>query len=158
MSYTRRLVPAVLLASVAALVACDDDVTGVQIADFQGTWTATTIQYTAHADASRNLNIVPLGGGLTLTIDAAGNYSGTFTFPGEPPIPITGSVTLVSDTEADIVFNWPPAVTQPPITDFRAQFNLQGNNLTFTRQSAVFQFPGQPQPETVSLVIIMTRS
>jgi hypothetical protein len=157
MRFPRAARLAALMAGVALFAACDDDLTGLVISDFQGTWNATAIQFTAHADASRTLNLVPLGGGLVLTLDANGNYSGTFTIPGEQPIPITGTVTLVSDTQADIVFNWPPVVTEPPIANFRAEFELRGNNLTFTRQSALFHFPGQPQPETSSLVIVMRR-
>jgi hypothetical protein len=157
MRFPRAALSVALIATVALTSACDDDLTGLVISDFQGTWTATAIQFTAHADPSRTLNLVPLGGGLVLNLDANGNYTGTFSVPGEQPIPITGTVTLVSDTQADIVFNWPAAVTEPPIANFRADFELRGNNLTFTRQSTTFPFPGQPGPEPSSLVIVMRR-
>lgn len=153
----RRIIPIIALSGAVALVACDDDPTGIQISDFAGSWTASVVQYTAHADASRQLDIVSVGGGLTLVVGSDGTYSGTFTHPQLGTIPITGSVTLVSDTEADIVFNWPEAVTTPPITDFRAEFELQGDNLTFSRPSTVFHFPSQEAPEAASLVIIMSR-
>lgn len=154
-----------LLAGAVALAACDDDdVTGPVIADFQGNWTASAVTYTAHADATRQANIVALGGGLTLNVAANGTYEGVLTLPtagGPQPIPITGSVTLVpgTDNQADIVFNWPQGVP-PQIDDFRATYTLQGNNLTFTRSDATFHFFmfGQAEAEPANLLIVMSRS
>lgn len=152
-----RILPAVLVASSLGLIGCDEGgSTEPEISQFAGVWTATTVQYTAHADAQRTLDIVPLGGGLSLNIDSDGDFSGTLTFPGEDPIPLTGSVTLVGNNQADIDFVWPGGVT-PPIDDFRATYSLQGDNLTFTRPSTIFHFPGQSAPEEASLVIIMER-
>lgn len=160
-----RVLSISLLAGAVTLAACDDDVSGPQIADFQGNWTASAITYTAHADANRQLNIVSVGGGLTLNLDSDGDYSGTLRLPtaaGPQDIPITGSVTLVSDTQADVEFNWPTAELQanPPIEDFRATYTLQGDNLTFSRTDATFHFftHGQAGPEDANLLIVMSRS
>lgn len=153
-----------LLAAAVALAACDDDISGPVISDFQGNWTASAVTYTAHADASRQANIVALGGGLTLNLTANGTYDGVLTLPtadGPMDIEITGSVTLVpgTDNQADIVFNWPQGIP-PQIDDFRATYSLQGNNLTFSRTDATFHFFmfGQEDPEPANLLIVMSRS
>ena len=152
-----RIVPALVVASSLGLIGCDGNgTTEPQISMFAGAWTATTVQYTSHEDAQRSLDIVPLGGGLSLDIDTEGDFTGSLTFPGEDPIPLSGSVTLVGSNQADIDFVWPGGVT-PPIEDFRATYTLQGDNLTFTRPSTMFHFPGQSAPEEASLVIIMER-
>jgi hypothetical protein len=151
------------LVGAVALAACDDDVDLPHISDFEGNWTASAVTYTAHADATRQVNIVALGGGLTLNLAADGTYAGVLTLPtatGPQPIPITGTVTLVpgSDNQADIVFNWPQGVP-PQIDDFRATYSLQGNNLTFSRSDATFHFFmfGQTDPEPANLLIVMSR-
>jgi len=157
-----RVLTISLLAGAVTVAACDDDPVGpLTISDFQGNWTASSVTYTAHADPARAADIVALGGGLTLNLDAAGNYQGVLTLPtaeGPQPIPITGTVTLVSDTQADIVFNWPQGVP-PQIDDFRATFTLQGNNLTFSRTDASFHFFmfGQAAAEPANLLIVMSR-
>lgn len=163
MQWNRVMSIGVLVGAVA-LAACDDDVDLPVISDFQGNWTASAVTYTAHADATRQANIVALGGGLTLNLEADGTYAGVLTLPtaqGPQPIPITGTVTLVpgSDNQADIVFNWPQGVP-PQIDDFRATYSLQGNNLTFSRTDATFHFFmfGQEDPEPANLLIVMSRS
>lgn len=152
-----RILPVVLVGSSLGLIGCDEPgPSEPEISMFAGAWTATTVQYTAHADAQRSLDIVQFGGALSLNIDSDGDFSGSLTFPGEDPIPLSGSVTLVGNNQADIDFVWPAGVT-PPIEDFRATYTLQGDNLTFTRPSTMFHFPGQSAPEEASLVIIMER-
>jgi hypothetical protein len=154
-----RVLTISLLAGAATVAACDDPIGPLTISDFQGNWTASSVTYTAHADPARAVDIVPLGGGLTLNLDAAGNYQGVLTLPtaqGPQPIPITGTVTLVSDTQADIVFNWPQGVP-PQIDNFRATFTLQGNNLTFSRTDTSFHFFGQEAAEPANLLIVMSR-
>lgn len=141
----------------------DDDGTGVpNVSIFAGTWTATSIRYTSVSTQSRTLDVAQLGGGLTLIITSNGAFSGTFKLPtaqGVQTIPITGQVAVQSATQARVDFNWPGALAQnPPITNFNATFAMQGNNLTFTRPDATFQFPGQAAAEAAVLVIAMTRS
>jgi hypothetical protein len=156
-----RVLTISLLAGAVTVGACDDPIAPLTISDFQGNWTASSVTYTAHADPTRGADIVALGGGLTLNLNAAGSYQGVLTLPtaqGPQPIPITGTVTLVSDTQADIVFNWPQGVP-PQIEDFRATFTLQGNNLTFSRSDASFHFFmfGQEEAEPANLLIVMSR-
>jgi hypothetical protein len=161
-----------ILAATLVLGACgDDDPTGPSISAFAGAWSANSIRYTSTANQQRTLDIAAaqVGGGLTMDINNTGGFTGLFTLPvpgvGAVPIPIEGNVALQGATRASVTFDWsnsqlpaPFSPQNPPIANFTADYTLQGNTLTFTRDDAVFHFPGQPAPEQTVLVIAMVRS
>jgi hypothetical protein len=170
-----RTIPIALLAGFVLLACDDDDPAGPQQPDvsaFAGAWTSTQVQYTSkEAPTQRFLNLHALPGypGLTMQITpVAGSttnatFTGNFPFPGEAGyqnVPLNGTIVVQSATEASIAFTWPPPLDlAPPITDFVAVYNLSGNSLTFTRQTAMFEFPGFGLgEEEATLVIAMTKS
>src|SRR5436190_155271 len=143
-----------LLVGVLA-VGCSSDtkVTGPNIAQFQGTWNATSIVYTSTTSTTTTFDAFSVGARLAMIIAADGKFSGTFLVPPNPTIPMTGSITLTSTTQGNIAFIWPTPALQanPPITDFTATYAISGNQLTFTRQGTTFP-AGHPlagQPATL---------
>jgi hypothetical protein len=163
-----------LLLPILGATACsdddDDDSTGVSgVAKFQGTWDASSIRYTSTANQSRTLDITQVCisgscGDLNMIIAANGTFSGTFKLPvgtTMQTIPVTGSVALLSgNNQAHVDFIWPSSIPagSEPVADFDATYTLSGNTLTFTRQNATFQFPGQAAAESSVLVVTMARA
>lgn len=154
-----RLLFLPLLVGALAAGCGDDGPTGPKISDFAGTWNATSITYTSIGTPTRTLNVYAAAGArLGLVITATGSFTGNFLVPPNPNIPITaGQLTLQGTNMANIDFTWPAGIPEP-ISDFVATYTMSGNNLTFTRPTTTFQFPGQPAAEASSLVIAMVRT
>jgi hypothetical protein len=165
MRLTRLLFVPLLMGGLSVGCGDDDPPAGPNVSQFAGTWNATAITYTSLGTPTRTLNVFTAANArLNMVIASDGTFSGTFNLPqlSPQPIPMTGRITLQGTNMGAIDFTWPAAVeaspTGPPITDFTATYTLSGNQLTFTRPTTVFQFPGQAAAENSSLVIAMTRT
>lgn len=63
----------------AAVVGCDDNGTGLEATDLQGTWIASVYEYTDNANALSVVDIIQRdGASFTLTVDASGSASTVF--------------------------------------------------------------------------------
>jgi hypothetical protein len=160
MRLTRLLFLPILVGSLAAGCGDDDDgPTGPNVSQFQGTWNATAITYTSPTNAALTFNAfaAPTNGRLSMIIAANGSFTGTFTIPPNPPIPMTGTITLQGTNQGVIDFTWPAGVGEP-ISDFTATYALQGNQLSFTRTGTTFPAPHPAAGQPATLVIAMTRT
>jgi hypothetical protein len=76
------LVP--LFAAIGA--GCGNGPTEVEsISDLAGTWTATRVIFTVIADPQQHADLIALGGGTVLVIEADGSCRWEQTFPGDDP-------------------------------------------------------------------------
>ena len=148
-------------AAVAVLVAvsavgCSDDgdngtdpPAGVTLADLAGTWDATEAEFQSLDNPLIRFDLVALGGSLTLTVAANGDYSATIQPPGEAPETETGTVTVqgnVIDLNVDGV---------PESVEF--DFTLVGNTLTMVTESDEFDFDGDDVDDPARLTLVLVR-
>jgi hypothetical protein len=152
-----RALPMALLLGAFGLMACGDDPatpSGPSVAQFQGSWTASSIVYTNPDNSQQNLMAIVPGTSLTMNVAANGSFSGVFHVPGTPydNLAMTGQISNVTTTHADVAFDW-GSFPVAPINDFTASYTLSGNFLTFVN-------PTSTNPLTqgaASLSINMTR-
>lgn len=150
----------VIALSALAVTACDDDPTGVQIADLAGFWTATEFTY---SDATGDhpgfgIDAIATGGGtITLDVTQTGAFSGELSVPGLTVHPVTGetvtveiggTISLLDDETLHIDFD--QATEQLGFfADFDADFTLVGNVLTFVNEDTTFDFPDPLELQTL---------
>ena len=104
------------------------------IANLVGTWTATRYQFTNTADTSQKVEIISLGGSLTLSITPQRAYSATTVFPGQAPLTENG--TIINKTVNSILL-------QPYGDDtYVVSYTLSGNLLTVVDHSGDYDFNG----------------
>ncbi|MEJ2503804.1 MAG: hypothetical protein P8177_10915 [Gemmatimonadota bacterium] len=144
----------VLLLSSFVLAGCgdDDDPAGVEIADFTGAWTATQFEYEENGGAGLSIDAIgPLvGGTVTLDVLSSGAFTGQVRIPGLTvdgtgetiTVPIGGTFGLVTDDILSADFD---AATEALglFEDFQAEFDLNGDVLTFVNDDTEFDFPDQ---------------
>jgi hypothetical protein len=151
MMFVRAL--SVALLATFALAACDEDPTGVEIADLAGFWTATEFSYDDQTGDAPGFNIdvvsATVGGTVTLDVSESGTFTGTVRIPGltvDPgtgetiTMPIGGTISLISDETLSIDFN---AETEQLgfFSDFDADFTLSDNLFTFINEDTTFDYP-----------------
>ena len=142
------LVPLLFVAlSVPGCGGDDDDNGGtgpdlITIADFAGTWNATEFRATSLDDPQIQFELVAAGGSMTITVQPDGAFTGTVSFPDPDTgqivtIPVSGTFTLVSQTEVEADF----ALEIPPLLeDTTVEFELVGNTLTLHEDVTTFDF------------------
>jgi hypothetical protein len=153
-----RILPVVVLFGAVGLTACEaDDPLVFEPGQFAGNWSATSIVYTETATGDQLDAVAALGASLTLSITQTGAFTGVFNLPpaGLNNVPISGSISNVTATEADVAFVWPPPLDQqPPLGDFRATYTLSTNLVSFTNPSTT-----HPITQTAaSVTITMARN
>lgn len=139
----------VLVLSAFALTACDDDATGVEIADLAGLWNATQFEYSDNANPSFSLDAVAdAGGEVTLDVSESGSFSGTLMIPGLTVDPSSGETitlpiggTLAVDGENLTVNFNDTTLSYQIFGNFVATFTLEGDVLTFVNDDTSFDFP-----------------
>ena len=147
--------------AVAALVAVpvvgcggDDDngtdpPAGVTLADLAGTWDATEAEFQSLDNPLLRFDLVALGGSLTLTVSANGDYEATIQPPGEAPETETGTVTVVGNVIELNVDGVPESV--------EFDFTLVGNTLTMVTESEGFDFDGDDIDDPARLTLVLVR-
>jgi hypothetical protein len=157
----------VLGALVAGLlfVGCDDDDddNGVQpdpitIADFEGTWQATSFTLINKANPQVAFDLILLGGTFTFQADAAGNFTGQAVLPaifGGQTIPFAGTVALLSQTTVEITFT--PEI-EPFLTSFTGEFELSGDMIEFIDDDSSFDFDEDGEEEPARFEGTLVRS
>ena len=101
---------ATLVLAAALAAGCgDNDNTGPTLSDLAGNWSATKAQFTLDANPAISLDVVQVGGTVTLVVTNDGKFTFTGALPGAPgPIVVTGTweidgnkVTVTSDEDPD---------------------------------------------------------
>lgn len=147
----------VLVLSVFALTACDDDATSVEIADLAGMWNATQFEYSDAENTAFAVDAITLveGSSVTLDVEESGSFSGTIRVPGLTVDPTTGeTITIplsgtlsVDGNLLNVEFDQQTlAITCPTeeqclFESFVATFELSGDVLTFRNADTTFDFP-----------------
>lgn len=137
----------VLALSTFVFTACDEDLTGIEIADLAGFWNATQFEYEDDTGDNPGFGvdaITDADGSVTLDVETNGDFTGTINIPGLTPqtLPIGGTISLNSDTELHIDFN-ETTESYNLFGDFDASFTLVNDVLTFVNDATTFDFPDQ---------------
>lgn len=146
-----------LLATSAALGACKSSTSSSNpCAEFQGTWNAQSLVYTANADTTVSANLSSLGAAITLTVDDNCNYTGTANIPTitTGTSDIHGNFTLDSDTT--LTLNEATAVGQ--VINNTYEYTVSSTTLVLTNPNTTFDFdltgPNPAVPATVVLTFL----
>ena len=139
----------VLVLSVLALTACDDDdATGVDTADLAGMWNATEFAYTddtgrTFPNSSEPLSIdaIDVGGTVTLDVESDGQFTGTINIPTltDGDQAIGGTITVLTADSLAIEFDQ-PTLELGLFDSFEAEFTLGADVLTFINRDTSFDF------------------
>jgi hypothetical protein len=137
---------------IAALTGCDDDGAGpdlLTIADFAGSWEATTYRLTHAQVPAITLEVISLGVTLEMDANASGTFTGSAFIPAvlvgqDLDLDFQGAFSLVG--QDTVVINFNPEIP-PFLTQTRAAFQLAGNVLTMTDQDTTFDFDGDGTEE-----------
>jgi hypothetical protein len=135
-------------AMVALSLGCGDDDEGngtgpdlITLADFEGSWEATSFTITSKEDSNVSIEAVALGVSLTFEAEAEGDFTGTLQIPellgGPVTLPFTGSFTLEDQETITLTFD---EEIPPLLTSFTGPFSLEGNTVTVTDEDATFDF------------------
>jgi hypothetical protein len=115
----------------------------VTAADLVGTWEATAFEVTA-VGGGASMDVIALGGSMTLTAGANGAYTIDITFPGELPEVETGTFTV-----AEGVITIDP---EGPDSTMSFDFTLSGNTLTLMGEDTMDLGAGDV-PVTLEIVL-----
>jgi hypothetical protein len=133
----------------------------------EGNYTATQFQYASVADPTNvNIDLVAVGGAVTVDLAADGSFSATLQLPGGPVVPFTGTISISGSTltltPATLVVVGP--ITLDPADPFVFDsFTLSGNQLTLSSSDVTFDFTlgacgTDPCPEIpATLVLVLNR-
>jgi len=158
MTTRRQPLRCTVVAALLLLAGCSGDPTGPpSVLDrLAGTWTGEAFTVTSNADAAQVLDLVALGGTLTLAIGPSGSFSGSallpgglFGAPGLITIPLSGVIRIVDATTLRIDFV--PEVL-PVFTAFTTTFVLDEHTLTLQDGGSSWDFDedGENEPATLS--------
>jgi hypothetical protein len=147
-----RMLSLWVMLPIAALTGCDDDGAGpdlLTIADFAGSWEATTYRLTHAQIPAITLEVISLGVTLEMDANASGNFTGSAFIPAvlvgqDLDLDFGGTFSLVG--QDSLIINFVPEVP-PLLTQTRAAFQLAGNVLTLTDQDTTFDFDGDGAEE-----------
>jgi hypothetical protein len=84
-----------LLALTTPLLIGCGDATGIQPVDLAGSWVASEYRFTNPANTAQTVDLVAVGGSLSLMIMADGNYTVTIQEPGNVPETRSGTVEVL---------------------------------------------------------------
>lgn len=151
-----RWAPILAMAVAASTFACGGDgdngtdpPDGITLTDLVGTWDATQVEYQSLDNPLIRFDLVALGGSLTLTVEANGDYTATIQPPGEQPDTETGSVTLEGNLIELVVDGVPESV--------EFDFTLVGNTLTMVTEDEEFDFDGDDIDDPARLTLVLVR-
>jgi hypothetical protein len=137
-----------LLALTTPLLIGCGDATGIQPVDLAGSWVASEYRFTNPANTAQTVDLVAVGGSLSLMIMADGNYTVTIQEPGNVPETRSGTVEVRGDTLTISESG------QGSPTDYLAQ--RSGDTLTMTTSDEEFDFDqdGTDEPADVRAVYV----
>jgi len=117
-------------------------------ADVVGNWDAASYIVSNNANPAEIVDLIQEGYNLFLTIQANGNYSSTFSFPGIPNETESGTATFINST-----------VTINPTDDdpFTMAYQLSDSILTFIDANSTFDFDDDGTDEAATETIFFVR-
>jgi hypothetical protein len=145
------------IASLAAAIllaagACnDDDGTGPSPSALAGTWNATKFEYVEVANPANKIDVIPLGGTLTVVLTGAGAFTAASTFPGEAPFNAAGTWSASADV---FTLNFTSGMSGTQQFDF----SLSGNTLTLNGADAEFDFDDDDVDDPAKLNLVLVRN
>jgi hypothetical protein len=132
----------VLVLAAFALTGCDEDATGVEVADLAGAWTAQQFEYTDQANPSFSVDVIgDLGGSVALDVADDGSFTGSMEIQllETGSVPMAGTFSISGDT-LSIDFTGQASMAGL-VSDIEAAFTLDGDQLTLTNDDVTFDFP-----------------
>lgn len=147
MRFAERMGAALLIA--ALLGGCgSDDPAAPEPEEITGLWTATRVEY-VERPAGADVELVALGGGVTLDLDRSGDFTYALTPPGEAVQTTVGAWVLDGDvlrlTPLGMPFSW----------EFDA--TLSAGELTLAGASVEYDFDDDGTPEQATLNLTLER-
>jgi len=136
-----------LFLTAAGLSSCDESALtggGDPAPDFSGVWEATEFMMVSQEESSSRIDLIAMGGGITVAIQPQGGFSGTVLLPsaltGQPAsttLPVSGVIRVANPETLRIDFV--PEV--PPLfVSMDPSFELIGDVLTVVDPTADFDF------------------
>jgi len=155
MNRLNRFIPILLLSFCFILWNCEKNSTDPKEnipanvpADVVGNWDAASYIVSNNANPAEIVDLIQEGYNLFLTIQANGNYSSTFSFPGIPNETESGTATFINST-----------VTINPTDDdpFTMAYQLSDSILTFIDANSTFDFDDDGTDEAATETIFFVR-
>ena len=138
-------------AMLVMMTACGgDDGSGPSATELAGTWVATRYELISVANPSTKVEVIALGGEMTMTLLAGGTFTLTAQWPSEPAETFTGTWTASADVFT-LVF-----VTGRS-GDMQFDMSLSGNTLTLSGANTDFDFNGDDVMEAAKVNLVLTR-
>jgi hypothetical protein len=131
-----------VLGLVAILVGCT--VHNISIADFVGTWTATSWTETELVSPYQVVDVIAAGGSWQITVKSDGSYTGSVN-TGSGPIAVSGTATILDNSTMTV---------QQGTQTFHITYTLSGNTWTLTHSdgTAAFSNGNQPSKQDIKAV------
>lgn len=134
-----------------AVAGCgDDEPSGPAPEEITGTWNATKAEYVMSEPPNTAVDLVALGGSVTLTLGEGGDFEFVVTPPAEASFTTNGTWTLGGETLS----------LTPEGMPFSWQFDvaLSGDSLGLSGASVEYDFDDDGTPEQATLNLLFVRA
>jgi hypothetical protein len=140
----KTLVPFLTFAVMFTSILVGCTVHNTSIADFVGTWTATSWTETELASPYQVVDVIAAGGSWQIIIASDGSYTGTVN-PGSGSIAVSGTATIIDNSTMTV---------QQGAQTFHITYTLSGNTWTLTHSdgTAAFSNGNQPSKQDIKAV------
>ncbi|MGD2215801.1 MAG: hypothetical protein PVJ64_03550 [Gemmatimonadales bacterium] len=125
--------------------------TGTTVADLVGTWEATEFRFVSSPTPTDTIDVIDLGGGLSVTLVADGRYDMTIELPGELPDDQSGVALVVGDIIVMID-------EVAPEGSIRFEYGLAGETITLRGEDSIdFDDPPDGTNEAAVVEMVLER-
>jgi len=147
-TWTRFVLPVLLLGALTGACGDDDTPTGFGLDDLVGEWDASLFRLTWNADPEFSPDLVALGATVTLDFNSDGSYSLTVSVQVQGDQVITGDFTLLGGNQFSLTNDAEPGVTWTGTFTFSSN----GNELSINVLNvAIFDFDGDDEEDEALL-------
>ncbi len=142
-----RTTLSLLALTTPVLIGCGD-ATGLDPVELAGTWNAIEYRFTNPANTAQTVELIALGGSLSILIRADSSYTATIQEPGDVPETRRGTVEIRGDT---LTISESGQGSPTPYMARRS-----GDTLTMTTSDEDFDFDqdGTDDPADVRIVLV----
>ena len=148
---TRRLGVVSVTLGLALLACGGDGGTAPSSSDLAGTWRATKMEFVSAANSSTKVDVIALGGSLTVVLNADGGYTSTLIQPDGTQEVTTGNWNVSVD-----VFTL--HYTDGPFTgEMQFDWALSASTLTLQGADSDFDFNNDGLDEAAKLNLVLSR-
>jgi hypothetical protein len=127
-----------------------DDGSGPSESELAGTWRATKYELVSVANPSLKVDMVALGGTVTMTLSSSGAFTLVAQMPDEPAETFTGTWEASSEI---LTLDFVTGLSG----DMQFDMSLSGNILTLSGADAEMDLDGDGQDEAAKVTIVLTR-